>query len=293
MSPLRTALIQQLWAGNREAMVAATDAAIRQAAQQGAQLVVCQELHTSAYFCQIEDVTRHDLAEPIPGPSTDHFGALAKELGLVLVISLFERRAAGLSHNTAVVLESDGQIAGTYRKMHIPDDPGFTEKFYFAPGDQGFEPIQTSLGRLGVLVCWDQWYPEAARLMALAGAELLIYPTAIGWSPEDDGDEQARQREAWITVQRGHAIANGLPLLAVNRCGIETEPGAKGGISFWGSSFGCGPQGELLAMASNDQDEVLLVDLDLERSEAVRRWWPFLRDRRIDAYGDLLKRWRD
>ena len=293
MSPLRTALIQQRWAGSREAMVAATDAAIRQAAQQGAQLVVCQELHTSAYFCQIEDVTRHDLAEPIPGPSTDHFGALAKELGVVLVISLFERRAAGLSHNTAVVLESDGQIAGTYRKMHIPDDPGFTEKFYFAPGDQGFEPIQTSLGRLGVLVCWDQWYPEAARLMALAGAELLIYPTAIGWSPEDHGDEQARQREAWITVQRGHAIANGLPLLAVNRCGIETEPGAKGGISFWGSSFGCGPQGELLAMASNDQDEVLLVDLDLERSEAVRRWWPFLRDRRIDAYGDLLKRWRD
>ena len=293
MSPLRTALIQQRWAGNREAMVAATGAAIRQAAQRGAQLVVCQELHTSAYFCQREDVTRHDLAEPIPGPSTDHFGALAKELGVVLVISLFERRAAGLSHNTAVVLESDGQIAGTYRKMHIPDDPGFTEKFYFAPGDQGFEPIQTSLGRLGVLVCWDQWYPEAARLMALAGAELLIYPTAIGWSPEDDGDEQARQRDAWITVQRGHAIANGLPLLAVNRCGIETEPGAKGGINFWGSSFGCGPQGELLAMASNDQDEVLLVDLDLERSEAVRRWWPFLRDRRIDAYGDLLKRWRD
>jgi len=293
MSPLRTALIQQRWAGNREAMVAATEVAIRHAAQQGAQLVVCQELHTSAYFCQLEDVTRHDLAEPIPGRSTDHFGALAKELGVVLVISLFERRAAGLSHNTAVVLESDGQIAGTYRKMHIPDDPGFTEKFYFAPGDQGFEPIQTSLGRLGVLVCWDQWYPEAARLMALAGAELLIYPTAIGWSPEDDGDEQARQRDAWITVQRGHAIANGLPLLAVNRCGIETEPGAKGGISFWGSSFGCGPQGELLAMASNDQDEVLLVDLDLERSEAVRRWWPFLRDRRIDAYGDLLKRWRD
>ena len=293
MSPLRTALIQQRWAGNREAMVAATGAAIRQAAQQGAQLVVCQELHTSAYFCQIEDVTRHDLAEPIPGPSTDHFGALAKKLGVVLVISLFERRAAGLSHNTAVVLESDGQVAGTYRKMHIPDDPGFTEKFYFAPGDQGFEPIQTSLGRLGVLVCWDQWYPEAARLMALAGAELLIYPTAIGWSPADDGDEQARQRDSWITVQRGHAIANGLPLLAVNRCGIETEPGAKGGISFWGSSFGCGPQGELLAMASNDQEEVLLVDLDLERSEAVRRWWPFLRDRRIDAYGDLRKRWRD
>ena len=293
MSPLRTALIQQRWAGSREAMVAATGAAIRQAAQQGAQLVVCQELHTSAYFCQREDVTRHDLAEPIPGPSTDHFGALAKELGVVLVISLFERRAAGLSHNTAVVLESDGRIAGTYRKMHIPDDPGFTEKFYFAPGDLGFEPIQTSLGRLGVLVCWDQWYPEAARLMALAGAELLIYPTAIGWSPEDDGDEQARQRDAWITVQRGHAIANGLPLLAVNRCGSETEPGATGGISFWGSSFGCGPQGELLAMASPDQDEVLLVDLDLERSEAVRRWWPFLRDRRIDAYGDLLKRWRD
>jgi len=293
MSPLRTALIQQRWAGNREAMVAATGAAIRQATQQGAQLVVCQELHTSAYFCQIEDVTRHDLAEPIPGPSTDHFGALAKKLGVVLVISLFERRAAGLSHNTAVVLESDGQVAGTYRKMHIPDDPGFTEKFYFAPGDQGFEPIQTSLGRLGVLVCWDQWYPEAARLMALAGAELLIYPTAIGWSPADDGDEQARQRDSWITVQRGHAIANGLPLLAVNRCGIETEPGAKGGIRFWGSSFGCGPQGELLAMASNDQEEVLLVDLDLERSEAVRRWWPFLRDRRIDAYGDLRKRWRD
>ena len=293
MSRLRAALIQQAWAGNAEAMVAATSNAIRSAAGQGAQLIVCQELHTSPYFCQREDVARHDLAEPIPGPSTHHFGSLAKELGVVLVISLFERRAAGLAHNTAVVLERDGTIAGTYRKMHIPEDPGFCEKFYFAPGDQGFEPIQTSLGRLGVLVCWDQWYPEAARLMTLAGAELLLYPTAIGWSPDDDGAEQARQRDAWITVQRGHAIANGLPLLAVNRCGEERDPGAPHGIRFWGSSFGCGPQGEILAMASTDEEELLLVDLDLERSESVRRWWPFLRDRRIEAYGDLLKRWRD
>ncbi|WP_315858016.1 carbon-nitrogen hydrolase [Cyanobium sp. HWJ4-Hawea] len=284
---LRAALIQQAWVGNRKEMVAATCRTIRTAASQGAQLVLCQELHTSAYFCQQELVERHDLAETIPGPSTTLFGALAQELGIVLVISLFERRAPGLSHNTAVVIERDGSIAGTYRKMHIPDDPGFHEKFYFAPGDQGFEPIVTSVGKLGVLICWDQWYPEAARLMALAGADLLLYPTAIGWSQGDDAEERARQREAWITVQRSHAITNGLPVLAVNRCGSEQD------CQFWGSSFAAGPQGELLAQAAIGEESVLLVDLDLERSENVRRWWPFLRDRRIDAYGGLLKRWRD
>ena len=272
----------------------ATEAALRRAASAGAQLLVCQELQAGPYFCQREDVALHDLAEPIPGPSTRFYGALARELGVVLVISLFERRAPGLSHNTAVVLERDGTIAGLYRKMHIPDDPGFQEKFYFAPGDLGFEPIDTSVGRLGLLICWDQWYPEAARLMALAGAELLLYPTAIGWDPAEAEPERQRQREAWITVQRGHAIANGLPLLAVNRCGLEVDPLAAGaGLQFWGSSFACGPQGELLAQAPRDAETELLVDLDLARSEQVRRWWPFLRDRRIEAYGDLLRRWRD
>jgi N-carbamoylputrescine amidase len=298
---LVAALVQQAWAGSRTAMVEATSCAIRQAAGQGAKLVVCQELHTSPYFCQHEVVGRHDLAEPIPGPSCEHFGALARELAIVLVISLFERRAPGLCHNTAVVLERDGSIAGTYRKMHIPEDPGFHEKFYFAPGDRGFQPIATSVGKLGVLVCWDQWFPEAARLMALAGADLLLYPTAIGWSPNDNAAEQARQREAWITVQRGHAIANGLPVLVANRCGHEldldphwpagAEPNSAG-LQFWGSSFAAGPQGELLAQAGVSEQAVLMVDLDLDRSEAVRRWWPFLRDRRIDAYGDLVKRWR-
>jgi len=291
---LRAALIQQQWRGDALLMRQATEAALRRAAAAGAELAVCQELQAGPYFCQREDVALHDLAEPIPGPSTQFYGELARELEMVLVISLFERRAAGLSHNTAVVMERDGCIAGTYRKMHIPDDPGFHEKFYFTPGDLGFQPIDTSVGRLGVLVCWDQWYPEAARLMALAGADLLIYPTAIGWDPADSEAERQRQREAWITVQRGHAIANGLPLLAVNRCGLETDPLAAGaGLQFWGSSFACGPQGEVLAQAPVDAETELLVDLDLARGEQVRRWWPFLRDRRIDAYSDLLLRWRD
>ena len=291
---LRVGLLQQRWQGNAEAMRQATEAAVRRAAAAGAQLVVCQELHAGPYFCQREDVALHDLAEPIPGPSTRFFGALARQLGVVLVISLFERRAPGLSHNTAVVLERDGSIAGTYRKMHIPDDPGFYEKFYFAPGDLGFQPIDCSVGRLGLLICWDQWYPEAARLMALAGAELLLYPTAIGWDPGEAEDERQRQRQAWITVQQGHAIANGLPVLAVNRCGRERDPKTVGpGLEFWGSSFACGPQGEMLAQAPIDAETEVLVDLDLGRSETVRRWWPFLRDRRIDAYGDLQRRWRD
>jgi N-carbamoylputrescine amidase len=286
------ALLQQRWLGQPEAMRQATAAAMGRAAAAGAQLLVCQELQAGPYFCQRQDVALHDLAEPIPGPSTQFYAELARQLGVVLVLSLFERRAPGLSHNTAVVLERDGSIAGMYRKMHIPDDPGFQEKFYFTPGDLGFRPIATSVGVLGLLICWDQWYPEAARLMALAGAELLLYPTAIGWDPRDDAAERQRQREAWITVQRGHAIANGLPLLAVNRVGLEQDPLAAGpGIQFWGSSFACGPQGELLAQAPPDAETELLVDLDLGRGETVRRWWPFLRDRRIDAYGDLLRRW--
>ncbi|MFM8276027.1 MAG: carbon-nitrogen hydrolase [Cyanobium sp.] len=289
---LRLALLQQQWTGAPETMRQATAAAMRRAATAGAQLLVCQELQAGPYFCQRQDVALHDLAEPIPGPSTAFYGALARDLGTVLVLSLFERRAPGLSHNTAVVLERDGSIAGMYRKMHIPDDPGFQEKFYFTPGDLGFRPIATSVGVLGLLICWDQWYPEAARLMALAGAELLLYPTAIGWDPRDDAAERQRQREAWITVQRGHAIANGLPLLAVNRVGWEHDPRAAGpGIQFWGSSFACGPQGELLAQAPLDAEAELLLDLDLGRGETVRRWWPFLRDRRIDAYGDLVRRW--
>jgi len=289
---LHAGLVQHACTGNRDETLARTEAGIRQAAGQGAQLIVLQELHTSLYFCQHESTELFDLAETIPGPSTEWLGGLAAELGVVIVGSLFERRAPGLYHNTAVVLERDGRLVGTYRKMHIPDDPGYYEKFYFTPGDLGFEPIDTSVGRLGVLVCWDQWYPEAARLMALAGAELLIYPTAIGWNPDDTADEQARQRDAWITIQRSHAVANGLPVLACNRVGHEPDPtGQLSGSQFWGSSFVAGPQGELLGQLGDDPD-VLCVDIDLARSENVRRWWPFLRDRRIDAYGDLTQRFR-
>ncbi|MDE1984779.1 MAG: carbon-nitrogen hydrolase, partial [Gammaproteobacteria bacterium] len=267
---------------------------IREATKRGAQLVLLQELHTGLYFCQTEDTRLFDLAEPIPGPSTKELGAVAKELGVVIVASLFEKRAPGLYHNTAAVIERDGTLAGIYRKMHIPDDPGFSEKFYFTPGDLGFHPIATSVGKLGVLVCWDQWYPEGARLMALAGAELLLYPTAIGWVEEDAADEQARQRDAWITVQRAHAVANGLPVIVANRVGTEPDPSGKtSGIRFWGSSFIAGPQGEILAQAGTDKPQVLTAEIDLGRSEAVRRIWPYLRDRRIDAYGDLLKRFRD
>ena len=263
-------------------------------AQRGAELIVLQELHNSLYFCQVEDVDNFDLAEPIPGESTAFFGELAKRLNVVIVTSLFERRAPGLYHNTAVVLERDGNIAGKYRKMHIPDDPAYYEKFYFTPGDLGFHPIDTSVGRLGVLVCWDQWYPEAARLMALQGAELLIYPTAIGYESSDTADEQQRQREAWTTVQRGHAVANGLPLIAVNRVGHEPDPsGQTGGIQFWGSSFVAGPQGEFLYRASDSEEACEMIDIDLHHSEQVRRWWPFLRDRRIDQYGDITRRFID
>lgn len=266
---------------------------ILQAGREGAELVVLQEIHNGLYFCQEEDVNIFDQAETIPGPSTEFFGEIAKEASVVLVTSLFEKRATGLYHNTAVVHEKDGSIAGVYRKMHIPDDPAYYEKFYFTPGDLGFEPIQTSVGKLGVLICWDQWYPEAARLMALAGAELLIYPTAIGYESSDTEDEQSRQREAWMTVQRGHAVANGLPVVAVNRVGYEADPsGRTNGITFWGSSFVAGPQGELLTVLSKEE-EVRVVDVDLSRSELVRRWWPFLRDRRIDHYGDITKRYRD
>ena len=266
---------------------------IKQLAGQGAQLIVLQELHNSLYFCQVEDVDNFDLAEPIPGPSTDFFGAIAKECGVVIVTSLFERRAPGLYHNTAVVIERDGTIAGKYRKMHIPDDPAYYEKFYFAPGDLGFRPIQTSVGKLGVLVCWDQWYPEAARLMAMGGADLLIYPTAIGWESNDTHEEQQRQLDAWQTVQRGHAVANGMPVVTVNRCGYESDPsGATAGITFWGNSFVVGPQGEWLYRAGTDAESPL-VDVDLGRSEQVRRWWPFLRDRRIDAYQPILNRYID
>lgn len=269
-------------------------AAIRSVAGSGAQLVVLQELHNSLYFCQEERVDLFDLAEPIPGPSTAFYGDLARELGVVIVTSLFERRAAGLYHNTAVVMERDGTIAGKYRKMHIPDDPAYYEKFYFTPGDLGFHPIDTSVGRLGVLVCWDQWYPEAARLMALQGAEILIYPTAIGYESTDTPEEQQRQREAWTTVQRGHAVANGLPVVAVNRVGYESDPsGVTGGIQFWGSSFVAGPQGELLFRASDTEESITVLEVDLHHSEQVRRWWPFLRDRRIDKYGEITRRFID
>ena len=267
---------------------------IAQAAQRGAELVVLQELHNTPYFCQTENPDLFDLAEPIPGPSTDFFGTLARQFGIVIVTSLFERRAAGLYHNTAVVIEKDGTIAGKYRKMHIPDDPAYYEKFYFTPGDLGFEPIDTSVGRLGVQVCWDQWYPEGARLMALRGADLLIYPTAIGYESSDTPEEQARQREAWTTVQRGHAVTNGLPVIAVNRTGHEPDPsGQTHGIQFWGSSFVAGPQGEFLFRADIDEEVVAIVDIDLQRSENVRRWWPFLRDRRIEEFAPLAKRYLD
>jgi N-carbamoylputrescine amidase len=271
-----------------------TVAEIRNAAAQGAKLIVLQELHRSLYFCQTEDTELFDLAETIPGPSTELYGELAKELSVVIVTSLFEKRATGLYHNTAVVLDTDGSIAGKYRKMHIPDDPGFYEKFYFTPGDLGFEPIQTSVGKLGVLVCWDQWFPEAARLMAMAGAELLIYPTAIGWDPRDDKDEQIRQRDAWIISQRAHAVANGVPVISVNRVGHESDPsGQSEGIQFWGNSFVAGPQGEMLLHADEQEEQTLTVEIDQARSESVRRIWPYLRDRRIDHYGDLQKIYRD
>ena len=267
---------------------------IRDLAQRGAELIVLQELHNSLYFCQVEDVGNFDLAEPIPGPSTDIYGRLAKACGVVLVTSLFERRAPGLYHNTAVVFEKDGSMAGRYRKMHIPDDPAYYEKFYFTPGDLGFQPIETSVGRLGVLVCWDQWYPEAARLMALQGAEILIYPTAIGYASEDTPDEQQRQRRAWQTVMRGHAVANGLPVVAVNRVGHEPDPSKQpSGIQFWGTSFVAGPQGEILYEASDNEEESIIVCIDMARSEQVRRWWPFLRDRRIEDYKDITKRFID
>ena len=291
---LTVGLVQESCTSNCEDNLAKMIAGVRAAAARGARLILLQELHNSLYFCQTEDTGLFDLAEPIPGPSTDTLGALAKELGVVIVASLFERRAAGLYHNTAVVLETDGSIAGKYRKMHIPDDPGYYEKFYFTPGDLGFEPIPTSVGNLGVLVCWDQWYPEAARLMALAGADLLLYPTAIGWDPRDDAAEKTRQRDAWITIQRSHAVANGLPVLSCNRTGHEADPSEQTpGSLFWGSSFVAGPQGEIIASAGGDAPEILVAEVDLRRSEQVRRIWPYLRDRRIDAYGDLLKRYRD
>ena len=266
---------------------------IQKAASMGCQLVVLQELHNTLYFCQSEDVNNFDLAESIPGASTLFYSELAKECKIVLVTSLFEKRTAGLFHNTAVVFENDGSIAGKYRKMHIPDDPSFYEKFYFTPGDTGFEPIDTSIGKLGVLICWDQWYPEAARIMCLKGAEILIYPTAIGWNPLDSEDEKKRQRDSWIISQRGHAIANGLPVLSINRIGFEADTAGGSGIDFWGSSFACGPQGEMIAEASVTEEEILVVDIDKSQTENVRRIWPFLRDRRIDEYGDILKRFVD
>lgn len=288
---MKIGLIQQSNGADRVANSVKLQKNIRTCAAQGAELIVLQELHNGLYFCQTEDTAVFDQAESIPGPSTEIFGALARELGIVLVLSLFERRAPGLYHNTAVVIEKDGSIAGKYRKMHIPDDPAYYEKFYFTPGDLGFEPVQTSAGKLGVLVCWDQWYPEAARLMAMKGAELLIYPTAIGWESSDTEEEKMRQLGAWVTVQRGHAVANGLPVISVNRVGHEADPsGQTGGIRFWGNSFVAGPQGELLAELSNDEEEVRVVEVDKARSENVRRWWPFFRDRRIDAFGGLTER---
>jgi N-carbamoylputrescine amidase len=295
MNPsLKVGLVQQACTEDSARNLSTSMRGIRQAAAQGARLVLLQELHAGVYFCQTADTRRFDQAESIPGPTTETLAQLARELGIVIVSSVFERRAPGLHHNTAVVLDTDGRIAGQYRKMHIPDDPGFYEKFYFTPGDQGFMPVDTSLGRLGLLVCWDQWYPEAARLMALRGAQLLLYPTAIGWDPRDNSAEQTRQRDSWITIQRAHAIANGLPLLACNRVGHEPDPsGQSDGIQFWGNSFVAGPQGEILAQAPGDTDAVLVTDIDMTRSESVRRIWPFLRDRRIDAYDDLLKRYAD
>jgi N-carbamoylputrescine amidase len=291
---LKVGLVQQVCSVDTEANLEASIGGIEDAASQGAQLVLLQELHSSLYFCQTEDSANFSLAEPVPGPVTELLGDLAAELGVVIVASVFEKRASGLYQNTAVVLDADGTLAGRYRKMHIPDDPGFYEKFYFTPGDLGFTPIDTAVGRLGVLVCWDQWYPEAARLMALAGAELLLYPTAIGWDNRDGSREQARQQDAWLTVQRGHAVANCLPVLICNRTGHEPDPsGQTDGIQFWGSSAVVGPQGEMLARASSDNAEVLMASLDLDRSEKLRQMWPFLRDRRIDAYQDLQRRFRD
>ena len=290
---MKVGIIQQGNSTDLKSNISRLTDKIRLLAQQGAELIVLQELHNGLYFCQTEDVNIFDLGETIPGPSTEHFGALAKELNIVLVLSLFEKRTAGLYHNTAVVIERDGSIAGKYRKMHIPDDPAYYEKFYFTPGDLGFEPIQTSVGRLGVLVCWDQWYPEAARLMALRGAEVLIYPTAIGWESSDEKTEQTRQSDAWQLVQRGHAVANGLPVITVNRVGHEEDSsGQTNGIQFWGRSFVSGPQGELL-LELGQSEEMTIVDVDLVRSERVRRWWPFLRDRRIDAFEGLTKRFLD
>ncbi|MFE8071631.1 carbon-nitrogen hydrolase [Marinobacteraceae bacterium S3BR75-40.1] len=299
--PLKVAAVQQAAFPEKQRSLETSERLVREAARDGAQLVVLQELHATQYFCQTEDVSVFDLAEPVPGPTTERLSLLARELGIVLVGSVFERRMQGVYHNTAVVLESDGSLAGTYRKMHIPDDPGFYEKFYFTPGDavngdgsSGFTPIQTSVGRLGLLVCWDQWYPEAARLMSLAGAELLIYPTAIGWDQTDDPAEQARQLDAWVTVQRGHSVANNLPVIAPNRIGVEPDPsGQSEGIRFWGNSFITGPQGEILARADDATETVLHADLDLNRCDQVRRIWPYLRDRRIDAYGEIVRRVRD
>lgn len=291
---MKVGIVQQANSADIAANVAKLKQNITKLAKQGAELVVLQELHNSLYFCQTEETSVFDLAESIPGKSTDEFGALVKELGIVLVLSLFEKRAPGLYHNTAVVIEKDGSIAGKYRKMHIPDDPAYYEKFYFTPGDLGFQPIETSLGKLGILVCWDQWYPEAARLMALAGAEVLIYPTAIGWESTDTQDEKDRQRNAWIISQRGHAVANGLNVVSVNRVGYEPDPSEQtNGISFWGSSFVAGPQGEILWQASNDKEETQIIDVDMKRSEDVRRIWPFFRDRRIDAFGDITRRFID
>ena len=294
MREIRVGFLQQHNTADTKDNILRLGEGITDLAKRGAQLIVLQELHNTLYFCQTEDVDLFDLAETIPGPSTKLYRELAKKLGVVIVASLFEKRAAGLYHNTAVVIESNGEIVGKYRKMHIPDDPAYYEKFYFTPGDMGFHPIQTSLGKLGVLVCWDQWYPEAARLMAMQGAEMLIYPTAIGYADNDTPEEQQRQRMAWQTVMRGHAVANGLPVIAVNRVGFEPDPsGQTAGIQFWGTSFVAGPQGEILYEASTDDEESIIVEMDMDRSEQVRRWWPFLRDRRIDAYGDITKRFID
>lgn len=294
MSKINAALVQQSCCEDTDANLSKSIENIRKAAALGAQMAVLQELHAGLYFCQNEDPNRFDSAEPIPGPTTERLGSVARECNVVIVASIFEKRAPGLYHNTAVVLEKDGSIAGKYRKMHIPDDPAYYEKFYFTPGDLGFNPISTSIGRLGVLVCWDQWYPEAARLMALAGAEILVYPTAIGWDSADSAEERQRQLDAWITIQRAHAIANGIPVLTVNRVGFEPNPSGIGnGITFWGNSFVAGCQGEFLVKGGNEKEELLLAEIDLDRSESVRRIWPFLRDRRIDAYDDLLKRYRD
>ena len=294
MREIRVGFLQQHNTADTKDNILRLGEGITDLAKRGAQLIVLQELHNTLYFCQTEDVDLFDLAETIPGPSTKLYCELAKKLGVVIVASLFEKRAAGLYHNTAVVIESNGEIVGKYRKMHIPDDPAYYEKFYFTPGDLGFHPIQTSLGKLGVLVCWDQWYPEAARLMAMQGAEMLIYPTAIGYADNDTPEEQQRQRMAWQTVMRGHAVANGLPVIAVNRVGFEPDPsGQTAGIQFWGTSFVAGPQGEIIYEASTDEEESIIVEMDMDRSEQVRRWWPFLRDRRIDAYGDITKRFID